>query len=487
MVGEKKLQQIAKKVLGLSHGDEIEVLLFVTDHGLTRFANSQIHQNVAYEDLGISVRVVEYASPAEKRRRVLSRVLPPASARPPVGETARVSGSLPPAPPVAGAKIGVASTNSFSAQALHDVVRRAEELAKVQKIDPHFKGLPKPKKLPKVEKSIHHATPQQRSSAVSEIIRQAKEKKITASGSFDSVVTEVAVANSHGLWAYHATSACDLSTILLGKTSTGFGAALGKRVEDLDVANLADRAVQKVLMGERPIDARPGEWDVILEPQAVNEMMAFFAWLGPNARIYYEEASHFSGKLGQKVVGDNITIIDDPLSEGGFPMPFDFEGHPKKPLTIIERGVLKNLVYDSYHAGRHKAKNTGHALPAPNTGGPIPLHLMIEGGRLKMEDMIKGVKRGLLVTRFWYVRVLNPRYLSITGMTRDGTFLIRNGEIVGGVKNLRFNQSIPEALRNVVEISREAVPLSSFELEMGANMMPALHIRGWRFTSGTEF
>ncbi|MBI4059323.1 TldD/PmbA family protein [Candidatus Microgenomates bacterium] len=445
MMGEKKLQLISQKVLGLSKASETEILLFVTDRGLTRFANSQIHQNVAWEDLGISVRVV------------------------------------------IGKKIGVASTNSFSDTALRDVVKRAENLAVWQKEDPHFKGLPKVKKLPKVVHLIHEATPAKRAEAVATIIKLARQKKITASGALDSAVSEVAVANSHGLWAYHASSASDLSTILLGRDSTGFGAQLARRVDEINATDVGIKAIEKVERGKKPIMVKPGKWDVILEPQAVNEMMAFFAWLGPNARIYHEQASHFSGQLGQKVAGENITIVDDPLDEAGFPMPFDFEGHPKTRLAIIKNGTLTNLVYDSYHAGKHEAKNTGHALPAPNTGGPMPLHLKIEPGKLTMEEMIKKVKKGLLVTRFWYVRVLNPKTLAITGMTRDGTFLIRNGKIVGGVKNLRFNQSIPEALKNVAEISRDAVPLSSFELELGTNQMPALHIKNWNFTSGTEF
>lgn len=461
MVGEKKLQQIAKKVLGMCKADECEVLLFVTDHGLTRFANSQIHQNVAYENLGISVRVVLDSLTSEVSKQ--------------------------------GARVGVASTNSFAPKALRDVVRRAEELARLQKVDPHFKGLPKPKRLLKVERLAHHVSVEQRSSAVAQIIKQAKDLpagrqgKITASGAFDSVVGEVAVSNSHGLWAYHITSASDLSTILMGESSTGFAGQVAKRAEDIDAVDVGRRAVEKVIRGQKPISAKPGEWDVILEPQAVNEMMAFFAWLGPNARIYHEQASHFSGHLGQKVLGDNISIYDDPVSPAGFPMPFDFEGYPKKKLAIIEQGILKNLVYDSYHAGKHRAKNTGHALPAPNVGGPIPLHLTFTVGNKTLDEMIRGVKRGLLVTRLWYVRMLNPRHLSITGMTRDGTFLIKNGEIIGGVKNLRFNQSIPEALRNVVEVGRDAVPLSSIELEIGANRMPALHIRRWNFTSSTEF
>ncbi|MBI4029187.1 MAG: TldD/PmbA family protein [Candidatus Blackburnbacteria bacterium] len=445
MVGEKRLQQIAKKVLSLTRADEAEVVLFVTDRGLTRFANSQIHQNVASEDLGLSVRVVF------------------------------------------GKRIGVAAANSFETGSLKDVVSRAEAIAKLQKEDPHFKGLPEPGKLPQVKVVVFQATPQERAQSVSTIIKKAKEKNIVASGAYDSSITEVAVANSKGVWAYHVASASDLSTILMGEDSTGFGSQLVKTHADMRADHVADRALEKVLGGSNPRDIEPGEYEVILEPQAVNEMMSFFAWLGPNARLYYEEASPLSGKLGEKVLGENITIIDSPLDEMGFPMPFDFEGHPKDRLVIVDQGKLVNLTYDSYHAGRFNAKNTGHALPAPNTSGPIPLHLAFESGTKSLEEMVKGVKRGLLVTRLWYVRFLNPRSLSITGMTRDGTFLIENGEIASGVRNLRFNQSIPEALNNVVEIGRDLEPVGSFETELGTNRMPALHIKNWNFTSGTEF
>ncbi|MDO8599806.1 MAG: metallopeptidase TldD-related protein, partial [bacterium] len=183
----------------------------------------------------------------------------------------------------------------------------------------------------------------------------------------------------------------------------------------------------------------------------------------------------------------NITLVDDPLDMKGFPMPFDFEGYPKKKLVVVSGGKLENLCYDSYYANKHEAENTGHALPAPNTYGPISLHLKLEPGKKSQEELVKGVKRGLLVSRLWYVRFLNPRSMTITGMTRDGTFLIEDGKIIKPVKNLRFNQSIPEALNNVLNVGKDLESLSSFETELGTNRMPALHIGKWEFTSSTEF
>lgn len=445
MVGENQLKQIAQKVLALSPSGETEVLLWVSENGLTRFANSTIHQNVAWEDINISVRVA------------------------------------------LGKKVGVAGGNRFDDTGLAQVVETAVAIAKLQKEDPYFVGLPKPLALPKISTSYSLDTVEERSKKVKVIIDKAKAQHITASGSFQSGLSELAIANSHGVWAYHISSSADLSTILLGDTSTGFAGEVANKAADINAEMVASTAINKVLQSANPKEVAPGQWDVILEPQAVNELITFFAFMGPNARIYHEQASFLSGKLGQQVANKQITIVDDPLSSDAFPMPFDFEGYPKQKTTIIENGILKNLVYDSYYATRFKATNTGHALPAPNTGGPVPLHLLIKPGTTTRSAMIRNVKKGLLVTRLWYIRVLNPRSLSLTGMTRDGLFLIENGEIVGGVKNMRFNQSIPEMLSNVVAIEDKLTPLSSFESEIGINRMPSLHIKDWSFSSGTLF
>ncbi len=444
MLGEKKLKQIAEKVLKYSRSDQTEVLLSVSENSLTRFANNQIHQNMAWDTIGISVRVIK------------------------------------------DKKIGVASTNNFEDKFLKEVVAKATEIASFQQPDPDFVSLPKPKKIPSVPNEIFKATEAELTEGVHSVIEKAQEQSLIASGAYAHDVSEYAIANSLGVWAYHAGSSCNLSTIILGSNSSGFAADVARDIKGIDAKKVATIAVEKTLESKDPADIDPGEYEVILEPQAVSEMMAFFQWYAPNARIYHEQASPLSGKLGQKVFGDNITIVDDPFHPEVFPMPFDFEGYPKEKMIIVENGILKNIAYDSYTATKYKAVNTGHALPAPNTLGPIPLHLYIKEGDKTREEMIKKVKRGLLVTRLWYVRVLNPKALNVTGMTRDGTFLIENGKIVKPVKNLRFNQSIPDALNNVIGIENKLTRLASFEGDM-INLMPTLHVSKWHFTSGTLF
>lgn len=445
MVGENGLKKIAQNVLQRSSADETEVLLWVSESGLTRFANSHIHQNVAWEDMSISVRVVF------------------------------------------GKKIGVASGNRFDSAGIEAIVKNAECIAKLQQADPNFVSLPLPMKLPTVDVDYFLDTVEERSKKVTEIINKSKALSIIASGSFQSGLSELAVCNSHGVWAYHISSSADLSTILLGETSTGFAGQVGASAKEIDAEAIADTAISKVVQGRNPKEVSPGQYEVLLEPQAVNELITFFSWMGPNARIYHEQASCLSGKLGMRVANEKISIVDDPLNKKAFPIPFDFEGFPKQKLMIIENGILKNLVYDSYHATKFNAQNTGHALPAPNTSGPIPLHLSILPGNSRKADMIKNIKKGLLVTRLWYIRVLNPRSLSLTGMTRDGLFLIENGEIAGGVKNMRFNQSIPEMLNNISAVENKLTSLSSFESEIGINRMPSLRVNDWTFSSGTLF
>lgn len=444
MLGEQKLKQITDKVLKFSKSQQTEVLLSVAENSLTRFANNQIHQNMAWDTIGISVRVIN------------------------------------------NKKIGVASTNNFDDESLKQVVAKAEEIASFQQPDPDFESLPSPKEYKDIKEEIFQATEKELAKGVHTVIAEAKKESLTASGAYSADVSEYAIANSLGVWAYYAGSSANLSTIILGKNSSGFAADVARDIKEVNEKQVAKIAVEKTLESKDPEDIEPGEYEVILEPQAVSEMMAFFQWYAPNARIYHEQASPLSGMLGKKVAGENITIIDDPFHPEVFPMPFDFEGYPKKKMTIIEKGILKNIAYDSYTAKKYNAENTGHALPAPNTLGPIPLHLYIQEGDKTREEMIKKVKRGLLVTRLWYVRVLNPKALNVTGMTRDGTFLIENGKIVKPVKNLRFNQSIPEALHNVIGIENKLTRLASFEGEM-INLMPTLHIAKWHFTSGTLF
>jgi predicted Zn-dependent protease len=216
----------------------------------------------------------------------------------------------------------------------------------------------------------------------------------------------------------------------------------------------------------------------------VADILDFLGYLGFSAQAVQEGRSFMGGKFGQKIVGENVTIWDDGLSLANLPTPFDFEGVPKQPVTFFDKGIATAVVYDSYTAGKEGKQSTGHALPAPNTFGPLPLHMAMATGDSTKEAMLKGIKKGLWVTRFHYTRVVHPLLMIITGMTRDGTFLIENGEITQPVKNLRFTQSYLEALNNVEAIGQTAKLQRGF---LGGNLVPALKIAKFTFSGATEF
>ncbi len=438
-----ELRRIAERILKLSDADETEVMIDAGADALTRFANNMIHQSIAVTDAMCHVRLIF------------------------------------------GKKIGVARTNRLDEGGVIAVVAKAVSLAKLQQPDPHFKGLPEKSMYPAVSrhyKEAKHIGAVGRAKAVHTIISVAIKQNLSASGAFSEGNGETLVANSNGVRAYHEGRSASLSTILMGEKGSGYASQSAKGGKEILAGDIAKRAVRKATYGEI-LDVPPGEYEVILESPAVAELMDFFAWLGPNARVYHEDVSFYQGNLGKQVFDRSLTILDDPLEKAGYPMGFDFEGAPKKRLTLVEAGTLRCVVYDSYHAGKHGKENTGHALLAPNTWGPTPTHLVIKPGNLSLEQMIKKVKKGLLITRFWYTRVVQHKQLTLTGMTRDGTFYIENGNIVGRARNLRYTQSIVEAFKDVRGIGKE---LSLHGSEGSPSLVPHLYLGKFRFTGVTK-
>ncbi|HEX2267297.1 MAG TPA: metallopeptidase TldD-related protein, partial [Actinomycetota bacterium] len=233
-----------------------------------------------------------------------------------------------------------------------------------------------------------------------------------------------------------------------------------------------------------PRDLDAGRYEVVLEPLAVVTLVSFLAYMGVSGRALAEGRSPFSGKDGQKVTGENISIFDDALSPMTLGLPFDFEGTPKRRIDLIEKGVFRSGVHDRRSAKMAGTDSTGHALPPPNPDGAFPLNLFLDTGDATTDQMISGTKRGLLVSRFHYSNVVHPIETTITGMTRDGTWLIENGEIAYPVKNFRFTQSILEALSNVEMIGRDSVIASEFFF--GASRVPALKISSFNFSGKSD-
>src|SRR5262249_25266192 len=236
-----------------------------------------------------------------------------------------------------------------------------------------------------------------------------------------------------------------------------------------------------------PVDFAPGDYPVVLDPYATADLVEMLAFDGMGALAVQEGRSWMNGRLGQRVMAESVSIIDDGLSADGIPSPFDFEGVPKKVIPIVASGVVLTPVYDSFTAGREEGKqSTGHATPPSPQGrfGPAPLNLFLKPGTADLDDMIKSTKSGLYITRFWYTRTVHPRDAVVTGMTRDGTFVIRDGEIAQPIKSLRFTQSYVDALKTTEAIgSKSRLLRSGFG---GATSVPGVKLGQFRFTSSTK-
>jgi predicted Zn-dependent protease len=437
MLGETRCLELVAAALKACQSDQAEVIIWSQDTALTRFADSVIHQNVAEVNAMVSVRAV------------------------------------------LGKRIGVARGNQLNADDVRSVARRALDLARVAGADEKFVSLPGPEPYPKVQ-TYSDATaasrPESRAEAIRGIVSIAERHACRASGSHAADKSEIAIGNSLGIHAYTPATDASLITVAADDESSGYAEWRGTDIAQLNTAHLAEIAARKCVDGRGAEAIEPGEYTVVLEPLAVGDMLFMFAFMGMGAMAFQEGRSFMSGRIGEKLAGDNVTIWDDATDPRQRAVPFDWEGVAKRKVTIIENGVARGPVYDSYTAHKEGKKSTGHGFPAPNTWGPAPMHLFLNSGDATVDEMIASTERGLLVTRFHYTNVVHEKQTLFTGMTRDGTFLIDKGKVARPVKNLRFTQSILGALSDVEMIGR-AGQLTEYAY------VPALKIRRFAFTS----
>jgi PmbA protein len=454
MLGKQHIKEILDRVLKKSTADETEVLFLGMEEALTRFANNEIHQNVAETNFGVVIRAA------------------------------------------VGKRVAAVSTSDTSEAGLSRAVEQAEALARLQPENPDFPGFPPPTPLPddvvSYDETTAGATPEFRARAVGDVIRYALDRDVVASGAFSTSRFEWGIANSYGLFAYAPTTLADFVTVAMTDTSSGYAAETAWQVESIDVSAHGRAAIDKALRAQHPQPVEPGEYPVVLEPYATMDMMAFLG-RAASAMSVHEGRSWMSGRQGERLMAPAITLTDDPRDPAIWPLPFDFEGLPRQPVTIIDQGVAANAVYDYLWAKKTDHAPTGHALPAFNPFSPgqaiggfgaMPLHLKLQTGESTLEEMIQGVERGIYVTRFNYTRPVHPREVVITGLTRDGAFWIENGEIAHPVRNLRFTQSYVAALNDVVAIGATAQTGRGY-VEMC--QAPALSLGNFRFTGTTEF
>jgi len=446
MIGKGSSLHLLKNLVQESPADQTEAILLTEDSSLTRFASSSVHQHVA-----------------ERNQTVILRV-------------------------VLGKKIAVITTNILLPSSLKRSLQRAISLAKVQQPNDEFISLPEPRPIPEIKtfsRDIQRLTPDKKVGMVKQMLSLLKEEGFHASGAFSNGVVEMAVVNSLGVEVYQNFSDLFLHLIVENEKSSGYASFVARTLDQLDADHLAREAVRKASK-EEPIQIEPGEYEVILEPYAVSELLSFLGYLGFHALAVQEGRSFFCNEFGKKMVDEKVTIYDDGLDPEGLQVPFDFEGVPKQKVTFFERGVVKEITYDSFTAKKEEKQSTGHGLIAPNTAGPIPINLFMKRGNSSLEEMVRTVRKGIYVTRFHYTNVVEPMKAVITGMTRDGTFLIEEGEIKGPIKNLRFTESILKALSRVSAISKDRRICSEGTVYsrrfVTGTVAPAIKVDGFNFS-----
>jgi PmbA protein len=447
MFGEDTLRSLAESALTCARSDEAEALLLGSEHGLTRFAGNHVHQNVVERNLELRVRVAR------------------------------------------GNRVAVAASNELSPEGIQSVVARAEALADLQPPLSDWPGLPGQEDIPPgplPDPATAAATPEVRADFVSVLCRAAAAGGAEASGALSTGTREVAVANSHGVSAYAAGSRGHWVSVVMAGSGAGYSEWTGWRLGDAVPEALAEEALGKALASRDPVPLAPGDYAVVLEPYAVATLVEFLGHLGFSGQAVVEGRSFLAERRGETVASPAVTIVDDWRHPAQVPLPFDFEGVRRQPVACLVAGVAQAAVWDRRSAARAGGGqvSTGHALPAPSSWGPAPLNLVMAAGTATTDELVAGIERGVYVTRFNYVRTVQPRQTMITGLTRDGTFLIQDGRLAQPVCNLRFTETILAALSGVDRLGRQQKAVGG---DLATTVAPALALRSFHFTGATSF
>ena len=460
MLDQNKAQEIFDRVKKHSSAAELEIIFSSTNYSLTRFANNTIHQNVSEVNEVASVRVAFD------------------------GKTAR------------------ATTNRFDDESLKRAVQSAEGIARVQEPDPDrltLAGAEDGKQEGAAQsrwfENTAAITPADRAAVVGGIVGVAKKNGLVTAGIYSTSETADAVVNSNGLSVFHRQTAAEVSITMLADDSSGWQKANFPEVNNLQPLRMAEVAAEKARTSRGPKELAPGKYTVILEPSAVLDLMGFMFW-DFSGQAILDQRSFLNNRIGTKLFGENITIADDvrhPLQSNP---PFDGEGVGRRRVSLVENGVIRNVVYARNTAARMRKapvadkvgeiRVTGHGFPLPNEMGEAPTNIVFvtPGKEQSVDQMIAGAEHAILITRLWYIREVDPYEKILTGMTRDGTFVVEDGKVRYGIRNFRFNQSLIETL-NHVEAMSPAVRASgeeSFDM-----VVPAMMVSGFNFTEVTRF
>jgi PmbA protein len=447
LLSERELRRIVDTVLRLARStgaEETEVHIDEVADNLTRFANNGIHQNVAEQGLTVSIRTVVD------------------------GRTAR------------------ATTNRMEEDSLRATIEATLSLAHSQPKDPRILPMPGKQRYRRVNRFVKQSaalSAEERARAVRAACDLAIKNGQVAAGIFASGQSQSALGNSRRLFAAYRETHAEFSITMQEAPAASWAKANFADFRAFDTQKLAARASEKAHMAANARELPPGRYTVILEPAAVLDLVGFLFY-DFAATALLDKRSCLNDRMGKQLFGKNISIADDvyhPLQQGA---PFDGEGLPRQRVLLVDRGIPKNLVYSRATAKAARKTPTGHGFALPNEYGEAPMNLVFTGGDSSLEKMIASTDRGLLVTRLWYIREVDPYEKVMTGMTRDGLFLVEKGRVTAAVRNFRFNQSLIEMLSNV-ELLGPAIRATGEEaFEM---VVPAMKVRDFHFAEVTKF
>lgn len=422
---------------------EAEALVMAGESSLTRFANSEIHQNVASTEVTVNLRLVR------------------------------------------GRRVAVTSSGRADLEGVRALVERAMAIAaNVEELD-DWAGLPEADASAPLDVAwsdgTSGASPELRADGARAVIAAADTAGVTAFGSFSTDAEAMAVANSKGIRAAERRTTSQLLTVSMGPDNgTGYAEQCAIDATTIDAAAIGLESAERARASTSPVAIDPGDYPVVLHHYAVVDLLDMLGYLGFSALAVQEDRSFW--EAGRRVGSPLVTITDDGRDPAGLPMGFDAEGVPKQRLSLLDAGVCRDLAFDAQTGARAGRRSTGHGLPAPNPYGPFPTNMVMAAGEASLEDLVGGLDRGLLVTRFHYTNPVHSKKVIITGMTRDGTFLVEGGRVVGPVRNLRFTMSYLDALANVEAVGRERRCIRGF---LGGSVVPSLRLSSFSFTGAT--
>ena len=437
ILSKEETRKILERVLKLCKADSARVGLSGEDEQLVRYANNMVFTNLSKSTMNLGVSVA-----FENKK-------------------------------------GRSSTNQFDEDSLRKCVQRAEQIAKYAPPDPEFLPPLEPQQYKEIKAFIKDTAeigPKEKTKKVMDIIEHGQKKEMNLFGTFSNSASFFAIANSKGLFGYHKYTSANCTTTARTKDGTGsFKATKDNRdIKKLDAFRVGKEAIERALKSRNPKEIEPGDYTVVFEPEALADLVLFMYFF-IDARAADEGRSFMStkdgkSKLGTKVFGENVTVKSIPDHPDLLSFPFDNEGIPSREITWIDKGMVKNLYYSRYWAKKKGKK------PSSFTGG-----IVMEGGKATMEQLIKSVKKGIYVPRLWYIRDVNPMTLLLTGLTRDGVFLIEDGRLKHPLFNLRFNESLETVLNSITMMTKPEIAIGS-EFNM-AMLVPGAKVENFTFTS----